>query len=49
VPGIGTAVITVAATADLVQPEADLYASANIPIGDAEIALVDKTRIVVTR
>jgi len=47
VPGIGYATISVAATDDLTPPPAGSYLSANIVIGETEIAVIDRSRIIV--
>jgi uncharacterized phage protein gp47/JayE len=47
VQGIGFAAIKVAVTTDLTPPEADDYESKNIEISEVEIAVLDKTRILV--
>ena len=47
VPGIGYAEITVAATENLTPPLAGDYQSANIVIGETEIAVIDRSRITV--
>jgi uncharacterized phage protein gp47/JayE len=47
VPGIGFANIKVAVTTDLTPPEPEAYESKNIEIGEVEIAVLDKTRIIV--
>jgi hypothetical protein len=48
VQGIGTADIKLAVTDDLDTPSPSDYISANIPIGEVEIALVDPSRIEIT-
>jgi hypothetical protein len=47
VPGIGYADIKVAVTDDLTTPLEDAYVSDNITIEEVEIAVIDKSRIVV--
>jgi hypothetical protein len=45
-PGIAFADIKVAVTVDLNPPVADAYRSGNVAIGEVEIAILDRTRIV---
>jgi uncharacterized phage protein gp47/JayE len=45
VPGISTAIIQVAVTANLTAPAANAYSQNNVPISNFEIARVDKSRI----
>jgi uncharacterized phage protein gp47/JayE len=47
VPGIGFAAIKVAVTTSLIPPATDEYQSENVQIGDAEMAVLDRTRIIV--
>ena len=47
VQGIGFAAIKVAVTSDLTPPAVDGYQSENIEINEVEIAVLDKTRIIV--
>jgi hypothetical protein len=47
VRGIGFAAIKVAVTIDLTPPAEDEYRSENVGINEAEIAVMDKTRIIV--
>jgi hypothetical protein len=47
VQGIGFADIKVVVTTDLTPPEEDVYESKNIEISEVEIAVLDKTRIIV--
>jgi uncharacterized phage protein gp47/JayE len=47
VQGIGFAVVKVAVTTDLTPPAAEDYQSENVEINEVEIAVLDKTRIIV--
>jgi hypothetical protein len=47
VQGIGFAAIKVAVTTDLTPPAAEEYRSENVAIGEVEIAVLDRTRIIV--
>jgi uncharacterized phage protein gp47/JayE len=46
-PGIGFAAIKVAVTTDLTPPATEDYHGENVPVGEVEIAVMDRTRIVV--
>jgi hypothetical protein len=47
VQGIAFAAIKVAVTVDLNPPVADAYRSENVVISEVEIAILDRTRIIV--